>query len=121
MVIIEKGFYSSYTQKIMLKVLLPLVAVVAVFVGLIAVEPPPTQEQLDKKHKREMLKHFQSEHKQILEQLDKLEREEKQLRFSIGRIEEARAKHAALKGPLGRTLDEFKSLSRTMNNSRATP
>ena len=31
----------------MIKALLPLVALIAVFVGLIAVEPPPTQEQLD--------------------------------------------------------------------------
>ena len=81
----------------MLKVLLPLVAVVAVLVGLIAVEPPPTQQQRDEEQRRELLKKIESEHELLLSQLVSLEREKRMLRSQISGIDKAYANHPALR------------------------
>ena len=59
----------------MFKVLLPLPAFVVVLVGLIAVEPPPTPEELAQQERREKLSQIQTEHDKLIEQLDKWERE----------------------------------------------
>jgi len=92
----------------MLKVLLPLIAFVVVFVGLIAVEPSPTQEQLDEQQRSEMLKKIQGEQKQLLERLGKLERKERLLRSQIDGIDKAHADYPALRESLERVNEKKK-------------
>lgn len=91
----------------MIKALLPLVALIAVFVGLIAVEPPPTQEQLDEKQRRELFEQiFESEPEQLREQLGKLERTEKIKNSVIQAVEKAKADHPLLRDSLERVQEE---------------
>ena len=101
---LAKDASAAYTFAMIIKVLLPLLAFMLVLSSLIAVEPPPTKEQLEQIQRREMLAQIQSEQQALLKQLSQLERQEQLVRNKISTIDNAKAKHSAL----GETLERLR-------------
>jgi hypothetical protein len=85
-----------------IRVLLPLSAFILVLAGLIAIEPPPTKEQLEQVERREMLSQIQSEQKKLLKQLTQLERKKQLISGQNSKIDKAKQKFIFLDESLER-------------------
>jgi hypothetical protein len=92
----------------MLRIVLPIVAFIAVLAGLVATEAPPTEEELEQQARREMLSQIQAEQQELLSELDRLERERQMLNTKIAAIERSIAGASANTPALEASLERLR-------------
>ena len=89
----------------MLKIILPIIAFIAVLEGLIAAEPPLTQEQLDQKFAQEKMEQLKHEYEDTIDELNKLDREKKQAQIVLIKLSEIQDNYPALEDSIDRTRE----------------
>ena len=91
----------------MLKILLPIIAFIAVLAGLIAAESPLTQEQLDQKFAQEKMEQLENEYKQTLDELNELDRDKRSAQLLLKKLNESKDKFPALTESSERIKEEL--------------